>query len=686
MQAQSDRAAAQDPRGRATDRSGSGLLGSGQSASGQSASGRDASPWREWAFPDRYSEAATHDVLAVARGDFPIRMLIWLSTVLFLWYTAAPMTALVVVLIAGIYEVIYIPVWAALARRKQPAGAAILVMLLLYGLTQTVLLGTVWRDGSELVHVVAYVITTTSIFRLTIMYGWNNIYSWALNLPRLFCMFLFPLIPAWDGSYVTHEEALWFTFGALIYTGTYVNVALRADWSRRRLSDLHSQAEEQRRRAEEASEAKSRFLAVMSHEIRTPMNGVLGMAQSLNRDDLTAEQHKKVTTILESGTALMGVLNDVLDHSKIEAGRLDINPSAQDLGELLRQVCRLWDGAAREKGLSLSLTMTPQDPGLFVFDGLRVRQCVNNLLSNAVKFTETGTVRVRAEVSQADRGEADRGKAEITIQVEDQGIGMTRETLSALFTPFSQADGGTARRFGGTGLGLSITRTLAGLMGGDVTVSSAVGEGSTFVLRFAAVPGTPYTEPAAHRDAPTNRSSGEGPAPMPRKPVLSRKKPAKRGTSTGNPVNPRPPVPAPEHASERTRRPVERIRRILLVDDMEANREVAKLFLEDLDADFTEAENGREALDRLGETSYDLVLMDMHMPVMDGAEAIGEIRNADRPLSTIPVIALTADAMAGDEDRFRAMGFDGYVSKPIDAEKLLAEIKRVCRPAVLSPA
>ncbi len=581
-------------------------------------------PWSEIALPARYRSAATREVIALAKDDFIIRALIWGCTFSFVCVTGAPSLAIGIVLIAGLYELAYVPVWANLARQRRPRQDLILVMLLLYGVTQMVYLSIIWMDGSELVHVVAYVITTTSIFRVTIMYGWDNLYAAALNLPRLAVMFCFPLIPTWDGSYVTNGEIGWFTFGCMFYAGTFIMVTLRADQSRRRLWELNAQAQAQRRRAEAASEAKSQFLAVMSHEIRNPLNGVLGMAQALKRDDLTAEQRGKVTTIIESGEALLGVLNDVLDLSKIEAGRLEIVPTDQDLGALLRQICLLWEPAARDKGLALTLTLTPEEPGTFRFDALRARQCLNNLLSNAVKFSENGTIAVRVDVRMLGAREA-----EAIICVRDEGIGMAPETLAKLFTPFTQADGGTARRFGGTGLGLSVSRTLARKMGGDVTVTSQPGAGSTFVLSFRAAPVSRAVEPE---------------------------------------------TPAEATIPEDLRR---QIRRILLVDDMSPNRDLAKLFLEDFEAEFTEATNGQEALERLGESEFDLVLMDMHMPVKDGASAIRDLRRLDAPSQNVPVIALTADAMAGDQDRFIALGFDGYVSKPMNAEKLIAEILRV---------
>lgn len=381
-----------------------------------------------------------------------------------------------------------------------------------------------------------------------------------------------------------------------------------------------------RKEADAASEAKSAFLANISHEIRTPLNGILGMAQLLAASNLDAEQRDQLDTILDSGKTLMAILNDVLDLSKIEAGKFDISPIDNDLGHLLRRLEKLWAPRATEKGLTLKLEIDPAAEMFLRFDPVRVRQCVSNLVSNAIKFTEKGSICVSASVVPLGDG-----SFEGCIRVADTGMGMSEETVEKLFTPFTQADASTSRRFGGTGLGLSISRKLAELMEGGIFVESEEGKGSTFTLSFRATPGSRVETSTA--DADIDRTGGMRLAP---------------GLS------------------------------MLLVDDHALNRKVARLFLEPLGIEIVEAENGEEAIRWLQTKSFDLVLLDMHMPVMDGQEALAHIRAHDEPsIRDVPVIALTADSLGPNKRRYAEMGADGYVGKPIDHRELIVEIGRV---------
>lgn len=382
---------------------------------------------------------------------------------------------------------------------------------------------------------------------------------------------------------------------------------------------------EAKKQAEAATIAKSNFLASMSHEIRTPLNGVLGMAQSLVSDGLLTDQREKVDIILESGRTLTALLNDVLDLSKIEAGKIEIASTDGELGVTLDRLRQLFLSKAVERGLNIDLEIAPGLPRLLHYDPVRVRQCVGNLLSNAIKFTESGRVDVKVS-SQ----ETEPGKWMITVAVRDTGIGMTPAVIQRLFTTFTQADATITRRFGGSGLGLAITRQLARLMGGDVTVESTLGEGSTFTLTFKAE--------AVKNDA---------------------------GSARGE-------IALPPVDEDRLRR-LHGIR-ILLVDDNAVNRQVVKLFTAALAPKFVEAVNGQEALDRLREEPFDIVLLDVHMPVMDGKEAIKRMRAAPEAWSKLPVIALTADAMSGDRERYLALGMTDYVSKPLDQRELTSKI------------
>jgi CheY-like chemotaxis protein/anti-sigma regulatory factor (Ser/Thr protein kinase) len=303
---------------------------------------------------------------------------------------------------------------------------------------------------------------------------------------------------------------------------------------------------------------------------------------------------------------------------------MEIAPVDFDLGHMLRRLQKLWGARADEKGVKLIVAADASLPARLKFDPVRVRQCISNLISNAIKFTDRGLVTVIASID-----ETKDGVSTVCVRVEDSGIGMDAEAMAKLFRPFTQADASTTRRFGGTGLGLSITRKLANLMAGDVTVESTPHRGSVFTLKFKA-------------------DSAQGHA--------------------GAPIAGEADVAKPMNAQGIS---------ILVVDDHPLNRTVARLFLEPHGIKVAEAENGRQALEVLRKQSFDVVLLDVHMPVMDGPETIRHIRDADEDWATVPVIALTADAMSGDREKLLAIGMTGYVSKPIDQRELIAEICRV---------
>ena len=366
-------------------------------------------------------------------------------------------------------------------------------------------------------------------------------------------------------------------------------VAVSADISA--LRQKETELAEAKAKAEAANQAKSDFLANISHEIRTPLNGILGMAQVLAAAaDLEPKQKEQVEAILDSGKSLMSIVNDVLDLSKIEAGRLEIAPVDHDLSHMLRRLQKLWGARADEKGIKLIVASDASLPPRLKFDPVRVRQCVSNLISNAIKFTDRGLVTVIASVD-----ETKEHIAAVSVRVEDSGIGMSEETLAKLFQPFTQADVSTSRRFGGTGLGLSITRKLAQLMGGDVTVESTPHRGSVFTLRFNAEIAPAHTG-AMNPGLP----SGGGEAAVMNAQGIA----------------------------------------VLIVDDHPLNRTVARLFLEPHGFRVTEAENGRVALALLKDQRFDLVLLDVHMPVMDGAETIRHIRNVDDDWARFEVIGV----------------------------------------------
>ena len=405
------------------------------------------------------------------------------------------------------------------------------------------------------------------------------------------------------------------------------------------VTDMQNRERELRhakRDAQAASQAKSEFLASMSHEIRTPLNGILGMAQALAHRDIQAEEREMVDAILDCSKSLMTLLNDILDLSKIEAGKLEVAPITDDFRHKMKRTERFYMPKAQEKGLFLRVIVDKSVPSVMEFDPVRFRQCIDNLVANALKFTSTGGVIVAATCEDAE----DPDKLRLKIHVSDTGIGMTEEQVKKLFQNFQQADRSTTRSYGGTGLGLAITRKLARLMGGDVEVVSKPGKGSIFTLTFEA---------------------GRAVAPEATKPV-----PFKPEVITSN----------------RDERVVDfRGKTALVVDDNTINRRVARLFIEPLGLRVIEADGGAAALDLLDKEHADVVLLDIHMPMMDGPSTFRKLREKGGVFETLPVIALTADAMAGDRERYLAMGMSGYASKPIDERQLVAELTR-CLSAV----
>jgi len=383
------------------------------------------------------------------------------------------------------------------------------------------------------------------------------------------------------------------------------------------------QLREARARAEAASEAKSTFLATMSHELRTPLNGMLGLAQALKLEPLEPGEREQVELLEDSGRNLLTLLNDVLDLSKIEAGKLDIAPIPGDLVQTCARAARLHGALAADKGLAITFTVDGDTPASLSFDPVRVRQCVSNLLSNAVKFTAHGEIAMTLRCEPLADGDV-----RATIRVADSGVGMSGETLSRLFGAYVQADAATAREFGGTGLGLNITRRLAEMMGGGVTVESQEGVGSTFTLCFRC-------------DAVA--------------------------------------VEAPPAEAEEAAAPLGlQARKVLLVDDHPVNRKVVGVMLAPFGCVVVEAEHGQAALDRLETEAFDVVLMDVNMPVMDGLEATRRIR-ARPEWAALPVIALTADVMDDQVRACREAGMDDFVVKPVDMAALVGAVTRAGR-------
>ena len=464
--------------------------------------------------------------------------------------------------------------------------------------------------------------------------------------------------------------------------GIVVGITTDLSYERERTVELKAA----RKAAEAASQAKSEFLAAMSHEIRTPLNGILGMAQALSARDISTEERDMVSTILESSKSLMTILNDILDLSKIEAGKLELSPVDVDIRHKLTRLQKFYQPIAEEKGLYFKLVVDPTVPSRLKFDPVRMRQGVSNLISNALKFTASGGVIVAVKSKPVPNK---HDSHMVTVHVSDTGIGISDEARQNLFTNFSQADRSTTRQYGGTGLGLAITKRLATIMGGSVNVISQPNKGSVFSITFEAQTGKAEQPPApttqitlAAETAPQTMES-VAPSALPKAELTSEIKTPAAPTNDFGWID----VDTNEGDTSDANKMMQRSKRslkglrVLIVDDNAINRRVARLLVEPQGVVATEAENGQEALDMLGAEGFDLVLLDMHMPVMDGRETIKSIRASSLDWHQIPVIALTADAMSGDREKCLALGMDGYVPKPVDQRELFSELLSVMAAA-----
>lgn len=435
-----------------------------------------------------------------------------------------------------------------------------------------------------------------------------------------------PLLILIGGLFLTFAFVLMMLFYARREAYVRKEVAIKTEALVVKEQEVRSALE----KAENATQAKSKFLANMSHEIRTPMNGVIGFTQLLDDGNLNEKQQRYVQMISESGNAMMSLLNDILDISKVDAGLMAIHEESVDVQHILKNCVKLIYPTAETKGLELILDVDPQIPTAIVGDGLRLRQVVLNLLANAAKFTENGHVKLAVQYHPAQISAAGGKPAEVVITVSDTGIGIAPERISVIFEPFQQADDSTARKYGGTGLGLTISSQLVQLMKGRILLDSTVGRGSTFTVILPA---------ERHQDSGTDEQC------------------------------------YPVDNMDQAQRPSPRRLNILVAEDHDVNQLLLQEMLEKFDCDFILANDGKEAVAEAKKAEaanqpFDLVLMDIQMPNMDGLKASKAIRDHGISAARLPIVALTANAYSQDIKNCLDAGMQAHLAKPFSIEAL----------------
>jgi signal transduction histidine kinase/ActR/RegA family two-component response regulator len=476
-----------------------------------------------------------------------------------------------------------------------------------------------WFEGQDHLKIAA-----VSIWAGQIVYTQNfrhqSVPMLVLNgLAPLASLLIFPIFFMSDNSPAA-QTARW---GLVLLVGTTLNVMAQNRAAAKRMDELTRGLREEREKALEAARAKSTFIAVTSHELRTPMNGLLGMAHALQRSTLDPAQREQIALMIKSGDSLMQLLNDVLDLSRVEAGKVELAPIDMTLQDVVGEVVDAWRDAAVFKNLSLTVDYAADLPPGVHADPLRIRQVVTNLVSNAIKFTVEGGVSLQVAAAPGDNGEQ-----HVSITVADTGPGVPTGAAERVFDSFTQADQTISREHGGAGLGLSIARALARQMGGDLTLGPSE-RGACFIFTFV--------------------------APACAAPVAPAEAVGVDGDDLGQ-------------------------IQVLMAEDNAINQLVVRTMLEPLGVALTVVDNGEEALKVMSERRFHCVLMDINMPVMDGITALEAIREGRAGDPAMPVIALTASAMSGDRERFLGLGFDDHLGKPVKPVDLITAIAKVVNP------
>jgi len=429
-------------------------------------------------------------------------------------------------------------------------------------------------------------------------------------------------VPRWSRENLDDVMHFYSHLADLIAKLSYGNIKFARAMTEK--SELIALLESSKEKTELANRTKSEFLANMSHEVRTPLNGVLGMLQLLNTTNPTEEQTEYISNAIQSTKRLTILLSDILDISRIEAGRMNIVEVEFNIRQIKESILEIFAAEAQKKGIRIQFSHDTESSLRLVGDGARLRQILFNLVGNSIKFTDTGEVRVDIVILPVPKGPFVR----MLITVSDTGIGISDENLKRIFEPFVQAENSYTRRFQGAGLGLSIVRRLVELLGGTLAVDSTIGKGTTFYLSLPFK--TPELSPQINATPDNTRL--DGPRPL----------------------------------------------RILFAEDDAVSLLTGQRILEKHGHTVILANNGEEALQRLSEHDIDLILMDVQMPIMDGVEATKAIRKSTTrsPKSAVPIIAMTAYAMTGDKEKFLAAGMNDYIAKPVDKDSLLAIIQK----------
>ena len=518
-----------------------------------------------------------------------------------------------------------------------------------------------WLIGGPMGGFAASVLLSAGSINSVIMSAGNmRVFSFTV-LPQLVFMALTPMFMALWGA----ERSLIIAVAIGVFCYALFCFNTRARLRNAMLAERHAlaEAERERRQVETAMTERSAFMAAVGHDLRTPISAILTGADYLRAAAPSTAARQHIALIEDAGLMMKALLDDLLDHARLNAGRMHVESNEFDLRLMLAQTARLWQGQARAQGLQLRLEGARETPRWVRGDAMRLRQVLNNLISNAMKFTEAGTVTLKVR-SWMD----DEGAYALLIDVADTGRGMSPGQLQRLFTPFDQTRDGVAARFGGSGLGLAISRDLIELMGGRLTVRSEPGCGSQFTVALSL--------PQGRRDAAADDIRDEPITPLAASARLDPLAPPPDIAPAAPPSQPLPSPPAFEDTAFDDDAADARPLRVLVVDDHAINRRAIQLILQAFDCEIVMAENGLAALQACEGQVFDVVFMDVRMPELDGRETTRRLRKGGGPNAGVPVIAVTADTEPEDMSACLASGMNAFVSKPLTPAALLDALSR----------